>query len=273
MLAGVSKTAILTLRARVEEQHREDRTFEDPQALAWWSHVAWPPELDRWYGEDTQRSLALRAADIDHIVRRYAEAAGSLAVTELGCGFSTRRTRLAELPLTAWFDVDLPPVAELRRAWGAGGVQLGASVLDLDAWLEPVAAAPGAHLIIAEGLLYYLPRADVTRLMRALAQRLPGAAFLMDVVGRNDAPVLAHRAEAVGSPIAWTFTGDYDDVLAHFELGEVPRFEPDRLMQDMLTRYWARLDRKTRGLVYFAMHQPLVWSGRSGMVLGRLGGA
>ena len=270
MLEGVSKTALLTLRARVDEQGRPDRTFVDPLATEWWAHVTWPPELDRWYAEDAQRALALRAADIDDIVRRYVEATGPLVVTELGCGFSTRRSRLGDLPITAWYDVDLPPVAALRAAWGAGGVQLGRSVLDLEGWMGPVARAPGPHLFLAEGLLYYLPRDEVTRLLAALADRFPGAALLMDVVGRNDAPALRDRTAAVGTPIAWSFREDFDDVLAHFGLGAIEGFAPDQLMLDMLERYWARFDRKTRGLVYFAMHQPLVWSGRSGLVLGRL---
>lgn len=271
MLEGVSKTAILTLRARVDEQARPDRTFEDPLALSWWARVTWPPELDLWYGDAPQRALALRAADIDHIVRRYVATTGPLAVTELGSGFSTRERRLADLPITAWHDVDLPAVAALRAQWGAGGVQLGASVLDLEAWMGRVAEAEGPHLFIAEGLLYYLPRAEVTRLLAALAQRFPGSALLMDVVGNNDAAALRARAEAVGSPLAWTFTDDYDQVLEHFGLGPVPEFEPDRLMMDMLDRYWSRFDATMRSLIYFAMHQPLVWAGRSGMVLGRLG--
>lgn len=271
MLEGVSKTALLTLRARVEEQARPDRAFVDPLATEWWSHVTWPPELDRWFADDAQRSLALRAADIDHIVRRYAETVGRLTITELGCGLSTRFSRLQDLDLSAWLDVDLAPVSALRTAWGAGGVQLGASVLDLAAWMPEVQKAPGPHLFLAEGLLYYLPFEEVQRLLAALADRFPGAAFLMDVVGQNDAPTLRDRAGAVGSPIAWHFREDYDQVLEHFGLGVIGGFEPDRLMLDMLDRYWDRFDKKTQGLIYFAMHQPLVWAGRSGIVVGRLG--
>lgn len=270
MLPGVSKTAILTLRARVDEHARPDRIFADPLAATWWAQVTWPPELDRWYGPDAQAALAFRAHDIDHILRRFAGGVSSLAVVELGAGLSTRRDRLCDLPgLTAWYDLDLPEVSALRQSWGAPGEQLAASVLD-HRWMDRLEGDPSAFFFIAEGLLYYLPRAEVDALFLELGRRFPGSVVLLDVVGANDAPKLRANGEAVGAPIQWTYAGDFASALETFGLSPVPEFELDRLMLDALDRYWSRIDEKTRGLIYFAMHNELIWARRSGMVLGRL---
>jgi O-methyltransferase involved in polyketide biosynthesis len=268
MLSGVSKTALLTLRARVDEHRRADGVLVDPLGERWWREVSWPQELDAWYAAGAQQSLALRAADIDAIVGRYAEVTGPLTLVELGAGLSTRQSRLEHLPITAWYDVDLPPVIALRKAWGASGVQLASSVLDLD-WMDRVEGR--AVLFIAEGLLYYLPRPAVDALLLALGRRFPGAALLMDVIGAQDAVKLRAHTANLGTPIAWSYAGDFAEVLPAFGLDELPGFDPDRLMLEMFERFWSRLDPLTRGLTYWVLSQPGARAARSGMVLGRLG--
>ncbi len=93
--------------------------------------------------------------------------------------------------------------------------------------------------------------------------------LLMDVLGANDYPVLLKNTTAVGTPIRWKYEGNFDDVLEAFQLEGIEEFEPDRLTNDALKRYWHRFDAKARGAIYFAMNSALGQS-RSGMVLGRL---
>lgn len=273
MLTGVSKTAILTLRARADEHARPDRVFVDPLAAEWWGRVEWPVELDAWYSPEAQYALAFRADDIDRIVARYLTTLEAPAtVIELGCGLSTRQSRLDSLPLAQWIDLDLDEVVARRRAWGAGGARhrhIACSVLE-HRWMDEVPGDPRHHVFIAEGLLYYLPRAEVDALLTAMRRRFSGAAIIIDVLGANDYPTLLKNTQAVGTPVVWKLEGDYADVLSSFGLEAVPEFEPDRLMSDMLKRYWDRLDAKMRGAIYFARHSELVWRGRSGNILGRL---
>jgi O-methyltransferase involved in polyketide biosynthesis len=268
VLPGVSKTALLTLRARAEEHARPDRVFEDPVAAEWWSRVSWPAELDLWYGPRAQWPLAFRADDLDRIVRRYV-GTSSMTIVELGCGLSTRRHRLSDLPIARWFDLDLPPVVELRRSWGAGEPQLAASVLD-EAWMDQLDGDPSSHVFIAEGLFYYLPRAEVDRLFLALRRRFAGSVVLLDVLGAYDHAQLLENTRAVGTPIAWGFEGVFDESLGELGLAPVEGFEPDRLTAEATRRYWHRFDATTRGLIYFALHNELFKSHRSGNVLGRL---
>jgi O-methyltransferase involved in polyketide biosynthesis len=267
-LAQVSKTAVLTLRARADEQHRPDRVLLDPVAAEWMARLPWPPELDGWYQNDAQGNLALRADDVDQIVRRCVAQLGTRVVVELGCGLSTRRQRLAELSQLEWLDVDLPPMIALREALGAPPPHVAGSVLDL-AWLDVVPNSETPPLLIAEGLLYYLPRTEVDRLFAAIAARLPGAVILFDVVGVDDFPRLLENSSSVGAPVAWKLERNFDQVLLEFGLDPIPEFDPDELMKDALSRYWHRFNARTRGLIYFAMGTPEVWARRSGMVLGR----
>jgi O-methyltransferase involved in polyketide biosynthesis len=220
-LAQVSKTAVLTLRARADEQHRPDRVLLDPVAAEWMARLPWPPELDGWYQNDAQGNLALRADDVDQIVRRCVAQLGTRVVVELGCGLSTRRQRLAELSQLEWLDVDLPPMIALREALGAPPPHVAGSVLDL-AWLDVVPNSETPPLLIAEGLLYYLPRTEVDRLFAAIAARLPGAVILFDVVGVDDFPRLLENSSSVGAPVAWKLERNFDQVLVGVWPGSDP---------------------------------------------------
>jgi len=269
VLSGVSKTAILTIRARADEHARDDGVFDDPVAADWWSRLSWPPDLDEWYADDAQGNLAFRAHDIDLIVCEYASTRPAISVIELGCGLSTRRERLQDLASTRWVDVDLPEVAELRKKWGASGQQVGCSVLD-HSWMDHVAGDPANHIFIAEGLLYYLPRAGVDALLAELERRFAGSAFIMDVIGKNDHAKLLENTARVGSPIQWCHEGDFEQVLETFGLGSIEGLEPAALNEAALTRYWDRFSKRLQVAIYWAMNAEDFRGGRSGTVIGRL---
>lgn len=270
MLRGVSKTAILTLRARAEEHARIDRVLVDPLAAEWFVRVTWPPELDRWWDfAKAQCGTAFRADDIDHLVARYLSIVPSCSIIELGCGLSTRRSRLPNLSFSQWIDLDLPEVVELRRSWGAEGEQVAASVLD-HAWMDRLHGDPSSHLFVAEGLLYYLKRAEVDALFLELRRRFSGSAIIFDVVGANDYPTLLEYTTSAGAPIAWKLEGDYADALTTFGLSVINELDPDRMMDEALTRYWDRLAPKERAAIYFVLSSEVLRRGRSGTVLGRL---
>jgi len=189
---------------------------------------------------------------------------GARHVVELGCGLSTRRERLRDVDIATWVDVDLPEVIALRSEWGVSG-GIGRSVTD-HRWMDDLSP----DLIVAEGLLYYLPRAEVDALLAAMRERFPGAALLMDVIGANDFPGLLARTAELDCPIQWKHEGDYADVLSSFGLTEITGYGPDQLTAEALARYWHRFDAKLQTGIYFAKSNPAYWAGRSGTILGRL---
>lgn len=268
-LHGVCRTAIITLRARAAEHQRNDGVLTDPAAVEWLGRVEWPPALDAWYGDSTQTNLALRAADIDAIIRRYAASADLTSVVELGVGLSTRAVRMADLGLR-WIGVDLPEVIDLRRAWNAPDRTVPGSVLD-DDWLSEVeASTAAAPLFVAEGLLYYLPRASVDALLSTLADRFDGAPVIMDVIGRADFADLERRTAALGTPVEWCLEGDFAAVLDAFGLGGVDGFSPDDLLFDAMRRYLPRLSPAARAMSWWALQTRALPPTRSGNILGRL---
>ena len=267
-LPGVSKTAVLTLRARAQEHERPDAVFEDPVAADWIAKLDWPAELDDWYADKAQTNIALRAADLDHLVRRLAAEEPVATVVELGCGFSTRSSRLHDLDVR-WVGIDLPEVVALRRAWGAGGNDVARSVVDR-AWMQAIGRGP--HVFVAEGLFYYLPRAEVDALLNDMHHAFPGAVLLMDVLGAFDFPTLRAHTERVGAPIQWHLERAFTEVLEDFGLAPIDGFAPDEVAQRALRRYFTRLDPAAQVMTWWALNAGVLPPQRSGNVVGRLGG-
>lgn len=266
MLPGVSKTAVLTLRARVDEHAREGGLFRDPTAVEWFDRLPWPAELDAWYADGASTNVAVRVDDLDHLVRRYVQATGVASVVELGCGFSTRSVRLEDLPVR-WTGLDLEAVCALRVAWDAPGTQLGGSVLDFE-WMNALDGGP--HLFVAEGLLYYLPREAVAGLMEALGRRFPGSVVLADLIGADDFPKLHAATARLDAAILWHVDPPFDSALDQLGLDPVPDFDLERLLRDAMQRYLPRLDPARRVMSWYALETGLYPPRRSGNLLGRL---
>jgi O-methyltransferase involved in polyketide biosynthesis len=272
-LEGVSATALLTLRARADEHRRADRWFADPVAAAWSAALPWPAALDAWYTPFAQVKTALRAHQLDRMVQVLLSRRPASVVVELGAGFSTRVRRLGCGPEVRWLELDLPPVIEARRALPEGpgpGTLLAASVLERG-WLDAVPEVPGeAVILLAEGLLYYLPEDEVQALLTDLRRRFPGAALLCDVIGAADlarAKVLSRRA---GAPISWAVPPPLEAAQAAWGLEVLPGLEPEALLDETVAGFGARYG----PLLGFGLAQgaKLPWfrGRRSGLMAGRL---
>lgn len=275
MLTGVSKTAILTLRARADEHRRPDRTLEDPYAVEWLDLAGWPGELDRWYAPEVQSFLAFRAAEIDAHVRDFVAQTPRAIVVELGAGLSSRVLRLGVPEGGRWIDLDLPEVIALRESLGVardGHGHLARSVLDLD-WLDAIGIAhedAARTMFVAEGLFYYLPRADVDDLFVALRRRFAGATACFDVLGPADWKPALERSTAVGTPMQWHVTPPFERVWRDLGLAVIPGREPEVLMHEVIDRYWPRFGAAKHGAIKLLANVPVLAGQRSGVVLGRL---
>jgi O-methyltransferase involved in polyketide biosynthesis len=275
LLSGVSKTAVLTLRARAEEHRRPDRKYEDPKAVEWLAKTAWPSELDLWFQPTIQSLLALRAHEIDGLIRRWASGVRSPVIVELGCGLSTRFDRLRGAGAVRWIDLDLPEVIAFRESlepWGdlAGHEHIARSVLDRS-WIDALAGVDPRNLcLVAEGLLYYLPRAEVDRLFADLDAKLAGAVAVFDVLGTYDFQVTRGNARTAGTDILWMVEPPFERIFAELALEVVPGFEPLAMMHEAIDLYWPRFG----GLRHWAMKKlariNVLAAKRSGTVFGRL---
>ena len=195
-LSQVSRTAILTLIARAVASERQTTLFHDPMAvrcLEGLISVASPEERKwilgrrRFYaGVSVHDALAgaRRARVFDAIAARYIAAYPGCTIVNLGGGFDTRFWRMGHKDCR-YVEVDLPAVVDLKAEIlkdDLGYELVGSSVLD-PSWIARVTARGQARfLLLAEGLLMFLPEPDVGRLFRQLAESFADSQFAFDMV-------------------------------------------------------------------------------------------
>jgi len=269
-LAQVSKTALLTLRARAEEHQRKSGCLNDPEALRWFEALPWPAELDPWYSDFAQAKPAIRARQLADLVRELRAGLGTEVVAELGCGFSTRRMRLGA-EAGRWLALDLPEVMAQRASLGEDpGVQaLSGSVLEPE-WLSAVGVTGPQVILLAEGLLYYLAESDVHGLMNTLRKRLPGAVMLFDVIGELDFARSQAASTRLGAPVQWMAATPFSQTMLELGLDPIVGFEAERILNDTVQGFSGRYG----PLLGFGLKQvarvSAIAERRSGIMLGRL---
>jgi methyltransferase (TIGR00027 family) len=198
-LAAVSNTALLTLWARAIEARSADPILSDPTAIALTQELR--PQLAAIASPFYQQLLAdqvpslltllmaLRARFFDQKAINFLSRFPNSIIVNLGAGLDTRFERLTgdTTPVDGTprvIDIDLPAMIALKRELLASHPRhefVAVSVLD-HSWMDALDRYDGRRFIfLAEGLLMYLPPAEVKRLVVALANRFPGSEFVADV--------------------------------------------------------------------------------------------
>ncbi len=146
-----------------------------------------------------------RAKKLDAVTRDFLTEHPGGVVLQLGCGLDNRFWRVDDGRVT-WYDLDMPPVVELRQQLFTGSERyhlIGASVTDPE-WLDTVTSGGQPVLVVAEGLLMYLGEADVRRLVLRLHESFPGCRLIADVFSRLTArsatkhPSLKYTGATIG---------------------------------------------------------------------------
>jgi len=211
-LSDVAETLLIPLYMRAMESQRPDALIKDVKAVALVQQMNY--DFSRFKFEDhDQVAIVLRTREFDRHTRDFLarnsrptpagrprtagqprptpagrpRTAGQpqAVVVHIGCGLDARLERVAERnSLVEWYDLDLPPVIELRRKLigdeGAHHHLLDSSVFDA-AWLEALSAQrQRPFLFLAEGFLMYFEEAQVKALVRTLREHFPGAELVCD---------------------------------------------------------------------------------------------
>ena len=185
-LDGVPETMLWTLHNRASEAKKPQGLIQDPEAIRIYEAIDYP--FDRHFGT-ADGSHAVRAADIDSLLRPWLAAHPEGWVVSLGEGLETQFSRVDNGRLT-WLTVDLPEAMRLRDRFLPPHPRRHAfigSALDR-AWMDLVmpqasAARSGEQVcIIAQGLFMYLPPAEVQRLLVDIAARFPGCLLIFDTI-------------------------------------------------------------------------------------------
>jgi len=156
----------------------------------------------------TAVTVCIRAKQMDDYARRFLAAHPAALVLHLGCGLDSRCRRVDwSGPGIDWYDLDMPDVVALRRKFypETASYHLAASsVTDLD-WINQINGQGRPTFVVAEGLLMYLPEADVRALFLRLRERFPGCELVCDVFSCLTAErVKAHPSlRKTGAAIQW----------------------------------------------------------------------
>jgi O-methyltransferase involved in polyketide biosynthesis len=175
-LSGVQQTLLGNLGRRAAAARIG--ALEDPMAI----RVV--DRLDYDFADFTRgaRLHAVRVATFDAAVGRFLGWHPAGTVVALGEGLETQFWRL-DNGQVRWLTVDLPEAMEVRRRLLPDGPRQSShcgSALDLN-WLDELdPAVPVA--VTAQGLLPYFQRDQVHELIAGIAERLPGALLVFDVV-------------------------------------------------------------------------------------------
>jgi O-methyltransferase involved in polyketide biosynthesis len=129
------------------------------------------------------RARALNVRSFDNIANLYISINPGCTVINLACGFDTRFWRI-ENEKCQYIELDLPEMIELKREIlkeHLGYELIGCSVLDAS-WIDQVTLNGNNNfLLLAEGLFYYLPKQDVTRILQVIAQKFTHSQLVLDM--------------------------------------------------------------------------------------------
>ncbi|MCT9081335.1 class I SAM-dependent methyltransferase [Streptomyces fulvoviolaceus] len=182
-LGTVQETLLIPLYGRAVESRKKDPILTDPRAEEIVAAIDY--DFARFDGLPSLLGTVLRTSLFDGWVSEFLAAHPTGTVMEIGTGLNTRFER-ADNDRARWFDLDLPDVIELRRAFFTDTprrTMIAASVTD-ETWADTVAAhSTGPYFFAAEAVLPYLTVTDVRHVIDLLATRFPGSTLALDTAG------------------------------------------------------------------------------------------
>lgn len=173
-----SKNPIILDRKAVEITEELNKIFEKSDSLLYRNLAK--GKLRRNANKKLAVFFALRTRKFDRYCREFLSRNPKGTVVELGCGLSSRFSRI-DNGTVEWYDLDLPEVMEIRRRFFQETARthvIASSVLDFR-WMEQLPTKN--MLFIAEGLLMYLHEDDVRSLVLRMQQQFPGCELFCEM--------------------------------------------------------------------------------------------
>jgi O-methyltransferase involved in polyketide biosynthesis len=131
------------------------------------------------------RQTALRAKMLDDRARRFTTEHPDAVIVDLGAGLGTGMLRVAPPSTVDWYNVDLPGVITLRDEVVPAGdraYSVAASLADND-WTESI-PSDRPTMLIADGLLAFLPEPVIINLFRRIPQYFRSGELALNDYGR-----------------------------------------------------------------------------------------
>lgn len=224
-LSQISRTAILLLICRAIESERNQSEFNDPMSVLCLERLLsitseedrrWIIRKKRMYEGIHERDAiagARKGKIFDNAANHFIAGNPKCTVINLACGFDTRFWRI-ENEKCIYIELDLPEVIALKKEIlkdQLGYELIGCSVLDT-AWIDRVTSSGNSHfLFLAEGLFMWLPKQDVTSLLKAIAVRFDRSQLVLEMVPERYTKGIwkilfrLHSRLEWGLDVAWVF--------------------------------------------------------------------
>ncbi len=140
-------------------------------------------DFQKFKGVGNDDLTVLRARQVDDWIREFIAQHPDAIILYLGCGLDTRVMRINPPSGVSWYDLDYPEVIALREQFfpKRDGYMMIAASVTTQAWLEPIPSDRPA-MIVAEGLLEYLPEQDVQTLLNRLTSHFQHGQLVFDVL-------------------------------------------------------------------------------------------
>ncbi|HNT76081.1 MAG TPA: class I SAM-dependent methyltransferase [Anaerolineae bacterium] len=180
-LEPVQETLLLPLWARALEAEQPKPIIVDPHAVEFIKRIDYDfTQIKRGF-EITRLVWPIRAATFDTALRTFIAAHPRATIVNLGAGLDTTFFRVDNGQIQ-WFDVDLPEVIALRQQFVSENDRL--HHIAESAWGKWTEQIPRDQpvMIIAAGLLFYYPQAEVEQLLAQIAITFPNGTMLLDYI-------------------------------------------------------------------------------------------
>jgi O-methyltransferase involved in polyketide biosynthesis len=257
------ETMLISLYARALHSRSENPVLRDPWAEQAVDQVDYDFNSIK-LSRIEPLSIAIRAKQFDIWVSEWITDNPKSTVLHLGCGLDSRVFRVDPPATVNWFDIDYPEVIDLRRQLypeHPAYRMVGSSLLAPD-WLDQV---PGnlPAMILAEGVMMYLPADAAGPLLARLTGHFPGGRMAFDALSTAGTRMAgADRAvSATGARFGWGLDDPNDvrkfapgmELIVEVSTSQMPGYERLPLIMRALVRAmepFPKLRRLNRLLLY-----------------------
>lgn len=180
---GVANTAFVPLVARIQISRRFPDFFCDQKALDLARHL--PAEAEKGAFEYASLASVARSCHMDDMTRDFIVRHAPCNIIFLGAGLESayfRLTQTPDLPQAAYYEIDLPPVIQVRRQMFGEQPheKLIAGDLFTLEWLQDIKDKALPTLLLASGVFHYFTKADILTFIRRLAAAFPEQELIFD---------------------------------------------------------------------------------------------
>ena len=211
-LTREKETLLITLWAKAGESLLPDSLLKDRFAAEAATRIDYDFARLK-VNRDLMVGLAMRAHALDGWTRDFLGRHPEALVLHLGCGLDSRVFRIDPPAGVDWYDIDYPDVIALRQKLypARDGYHLIGSSATEPGW---IAGLPRDRptMIVAEGLLLYLPEEEVPLLVERLVQRSPSGEIVFDAYSPFGLKLIAMQPsiKATGAALHWSLDDPYE---------------------------------------------------------------